>query len=88
MKWVKRVVVSDEEAHSTWQRGVAYKGFPSNVTSWNRSQQIRLRAGTSRSICDLSTRIGIKLDVSEETIEVSGYAWSGGGRGIVRVGVQ
>ena len=90
VKWVKRVVVSDEEAHSTWQRGVAYKGFPSNVTSWNNVDPSKYASvqelPVQSAICQPAS--GSKLDVSEETIEVSGYAWSGGGRGIVRVDVS
>lgn len=28
MKWLKEIRLSEEEAHGTWQRGMAYKVLP------------------------------------------------------------
>ncbi len=33
VKWVHKIVASESEAEGPWQRGVAYKGFASNITN-------------------------------------------------------
>lgn len=90
VKWVRKVVVSNEEAHSTWQRGVAYKGFPKSVTSWDGvdpRQYVSVQELPVQSAICVPTP-GSSVDEEDETVCVSGYAWSGGGRGIVRVEVS
>lgn len=32
VKWVNKIVLSDEEAQGPWQRGMAYKGFGPSVS--------------------------------------------------------
>jgi sulfite oxidase len=93
VKWVRRIRVSPEEALSTWQRGVAYRGFGPHVRAFDAStideegapavQELPVQS----AITNLSE--GDVVDADEgDSIEVKGYAWSGGGRRIIRVDVS
>ena len=33
VKWLNKIVLSDEESHGPWQRGMSYKGFSPSTTS-------------------------------------------------------
>ena len=87
VKWVKRISVSKEESKSSWQRGFAYKGMPPNIKSFDK-----VDATHFPSVQELPVQSAICLpkndstiDVEDDEIEVKGWAWSGGGRNIVRV---
>ncbi|KAJ3104497.1 hypothetical protein HDU97_009110 [Phlyctochytrium planicorne] len=89
VKWVKKISVSDEESHSHWQRR-DYKGFGPNKTletsKYEASESIQEMPVQSAV---LSPKEGETVAAdADNTILVSGYAWSGGGRGIVRVDVS
>lgn len=89
VKWVNRVVVSNQEAESGWQRGVQYKGFSANVKSFEGVDPSKVASvqelPVQSAICE--PRSGTTVSRDEETVDVRGWAWSGGGRGIVRVDV-
>jgi len=84
VKWLGRIIVSDVESDSHWQQN-DYKGFnPStdwDTVDFTKSPAIQDMPVTS-SIC--SPAPGAKVTGGQE-LAVSGYAWSGGGRSIVRV---
>jgi len=84
VKWLGKITVSDVESDSHWQQN-DYKGFnPStdwDTVDFSKSPAIQDMPVTS-SICSPST--GASVSAGQE-LEVSGYAWSGGGRAIVRV---
>ncbi|XP_005186168.2 sulfite oxidase, mitochondrial [Musca domestica] len=86
VKWLTRIVVADHESNSHWQQN-DYKGF-SPSTDWDtvdftKSPAIQAMPVTS-AIC--TPLPGEKVKVSADGfVEVRGYAWSGGGRRIVRV---
>lgn len=86
VKWLGRIVISDEESDSHWQQN-DYKGF-SPSTDWDtvdftKSPAIQNMPVTS-SIC--TPKQGDKMEVDEQgCVTVKGYAWSGGGNRIVRV---
>eukprot|EP00088_Acartia_fossae_P005735 TRINITY_DN1258_c0_g1_i2.p1 TRINITY_DN1258_c0_g1~~TRINITY_DN1258_c0_g1_i2.p1 ORF type:complete len:571 (-),score=127.97 TRINITY_DN1258_c0_g1_i2:865-2577(-) len=84
VKWLGRIYVSDVESDSHWQQN-DYKGFnPStdwDTVDFTKSPAIQDMPVTS-SIC--SPAGGSKVSGGQE-LTVSGYAWSGGGRAIVRV---
>jgi len=91
VKWVQHIKVSKEEAEGQWQRGTAYKGFNSSVRSFSqyKPEQVEKIA----SIQEQPVNSVIMRPVKDQQIEldsvlVSGYAYSGGGRGIVRVDVS
>lgn len=90
VKWVGRVVVSEEEAKSTWQRGVPYKGMSPNVTKYEGLDVANIPGMQENPVQSsiLEPLLGETLDVDSETVDVKGWALSGGGRGIVRVDVS
>eukprot|EP00099_Drosophila_melanogaster_P017363 NP_573331.1 uncharacterized protein Dmel_CG7280 [Drosophila melanogaster] len=87
VKWLTRIVVADKESDSHWQQN-DYKGF-SPSTDWDtvdfsKSDAIQAMPVTS-AICTPQPGARVKVDDDEGHITVRGYAWSGGGRKIVRV---
>jgi sulfite oxidase len=90
-KWVHKVTVSDEEAVGVWQRGVPYRGYSANVKTF---KGVNVEAAPPVQELPVQSAIASpSLDAkvtpdSENLVEVKGWAWSGGGRGIVRVDVS
>lgn len=90
-KWVHKVMASKEEASGVWQRGVPYRGYSSNVKSFKD-----VNVTMSPPVQDLPVQSAISTPGfgamvtpdDTNTVEVKGWAWSGGGRGIVRVEVS
>lgn len=85
VKWLGEVRLSMEESTSHWQRK-DYKSFAPTVdwdnideATWNEAPSIQ-EAPVVSAICEVN-RMGDKA-------QVRGYAWSGGGRGIIRVDVS
>jgi sulfite oxidase len=94
VKWVGRIEVSSVEAQGPWQRGIAYKGFSPNVKAFDRpGSPSRLEIEQVLSIQEMPIQSSIispkpGATVTLDDIEIRGFAWSGGGRGIVRVDVS
>lgn len=88
MKWLTDITLSSEEAKGPWQRGMAYKGFgPSTKTI----EGIDVEAIPSLQEQPVQSAImtpknGSLFNPGPNLIQ--GYAYSGGGRGIVRVDVS
>lgn len=88
VKWLSRVVVSGEESGSHWQQN-DYKGF-SPGTDWDTVdfksapaiQELPVQSAVT------SPADGAVVDRGAEEVTVKGYAWSGGGREVVRVDVS
>lgn len=94
VKWVSEVRLSHEEAYGTWQRGMAYKGFGPSVKSLENvdieaipSLQEQPVQSAITSSSSASSSSGSFL-VPGAPFSLQGYAYSGGGRGIVRVDVS
>ena len=98
VKWINRITISEEESPSQWQQR-DYKCFGPNVggnPDWSSAPAIQempvQSAITSlRNISCHSTRDRTLLQVyglEEDSVLVEGYAFSGGGRRIVRVDVS
>ncbi|RWS17559.1 putative sulfite oxidase-like protein [Dinothrombium tinctorium] len=89
VKWLGRIVLSDEESHSHWQRN-DYKGFSPNV-DWDTVDFDKAPAiqdlPVQSAICKPANGEVLRRD-KNGCIKVEGYAWSGGGRKIVRVDVS
>lgn len=86
VKWLGRVRVAAAECDSHWQQG-DYKGF-SPSTGWDtvdfsKSTSMQNMPVTS-AICNMETGDTVRL-AADGRLEVSGYAWSGGGSKILRV---
>lgn len=98
VKWLKKVVVSEEESASQWQRR-DYKCFGPNVKGnpeWDEAPAIQEMPVQSAitGLRELSRKAEIDkdhlqgLETEENWVVVEGYAWSGGGRKITRVDVS
>jgi sulfite oxidase len=88
VKWVNSIRLSSEEAESTWQRGVQYKGFSPNIKKFDNS----INPMETLSVQEMPVQSAVTLyeDEIEEgdtEMDISGYAWSGGGKSIVRVDI-
>ncbi len=88
VKWLSRIVLSNEESHSLWQRR-DYKLFPPNINIDN------VDFGSSSAIQELPVQsaictplAGTNITIKDEPITIKGYAFSGGGRAITRVDVS
>ncbi|KAI1400268.1 Oxidoreductase, molybdopterin-binding domain-containing protein [Hypoxylon fuscum] len=95
VKWVNKIVVSDEESNTTWQRR-DYKCFGPNEVKqdWDKYKAIQVMPITSAITRTMLKRGDKNLDgqTAESTgppiVEVEGYAYSGGGREIQRVDIS
>ncbi|KUJ08801.1 uncharacterized protein LY89DRAFT_568021, partial [Mollisia scopiformis] len=89
VKWLRKIVISDEESLSQWQRR-DYKCFGPNDTKpdWSKAKSIQEMPITS-AITSISNPSSPPSDSKHDNpISVEGYAYSGGGREIVRVDVS
>ncbi|XP_025101579.1 LOW QUALITY PROTEIN: sulfite oxidase-like [Pomacea canaliculata] len=88
VKWLNKIYLSDEESESHWQRR-DYKGFNCSV-DWHNvdfdSSVAIMQLPVISAICDPPA--GAELEEGAEDVTVRGYAWSGGGRAIIRVDVS
>jgi len=98
VKWVSKIIVSEEESTSQWQRR-DYKCFGPNEGSkpdWSRAPSIQetpvqsaitsFREISAHSVDDRKALQVYGLE--EDSIALTGYAFAGGGREIVRVDVS
>ena len=90
IKWLTRVTASAEEAEGVWQRGMAYKSFGPDVTTLDG-----IDIGAHAPIQEMPVQSAILSPLPDaavaevgEDLTIKGFAWSGGGRGIVRVDVS
>ncbi|KAJ1348998.1 hypothetical protein KIN20_004418 [Parelaphostrongylus tenuis] len=78
VKWLKTIRLSDVESPRRFPPGV---GFADKL-DWNSVPSIQ-EYPVQSAFCIPAP--GTKVERAEGTIDVAGYAWSGGGRGIIRV---
>ncbi|XP_029288391.1 sulfite oxidase, mitochondrial [Cottoperca gobio] len=88
VKWLGKIIVSAEESKSHWQQN-DYKGF-SPGTDWDT---VDFKSAPAIQELPIQSAItspanGAVVDRSLEEVTVKGYAWSGGGREVVRVDVS
>ncbi|XP_059186046.1 sulfite oxidase, mitochondrial [Centropristis striata] len=88
VKWLGKIIVSAEESSSHWQQN-DYKGF-SPMTDWDT---VDFKSAPAIQELPIQSAItvpadGAVVDRSLNEVTVKGYAWSGGGREVVRVDVS
>lgn len=87
VKWLGRIVVSKDESDSHWQQS-DYKGF-SPCIDWHnvdfKTSPAIQELPVVSAICEPQNNDTVEADYG--TITVKGYAYSGGGRKIVRVDI-
>jgi sulfite oxidase len=84
IKWIKNIILSKEEAEGTWQKGISYKGIPHYIDDVNNINIDDIAPIQEMPIQSCITNI----TKSHDEIIAKGFAWSGGGRGIIRVDVS
>ncbi|KAI0100003.1 Oxidoreductase, molybdopterin-binding domain-containing protein [Hypoxylon sp. NC0597] len=95
VKWVNKIVVSDEESNTTWQRR-DYKCFGPNEVKqdWDKYKAIQVMPITSAitrtRLKHIDRRLGDETGDSarDSIVQIEGYAYSGGGREIQRVDIS
>lgn len=90
IKWVNRIQCSPVEAEGPWQRGIAYKGFNPSQTSpagvdVEKISSLQEMPIQSAIVSPLHNGVAV---VEDGKITTKGYAWSGGGRAVIRVDVS
>jgi sulfite oxidase len=88
IKWLTKAHTSTEEAQGPWQRGIAYKGFSpnrKNVDGVDVESVLSIQE-TPVTSCIVAPQDGGFCEL--DSLEIKGFAWSGGGKGIVRVDVS
>jgi sulfite oxidase len=88
VKWLASVVTSSEEAEGVWQRGISYKGFAPGVKAFDGVDVERVPSVQEQPVMSAITAPAADEAVGGKSVECRGFAWSGGGRGIVRVDVS
>ncbi|KAH7644988.1 sulfite oxidase [Dermatophagoides farinae] len=94
VKWLARIILNDHESTSHWQRN-DYKSFPPNKNHATPEEFARAHAiqemPIQSAICKPKPEEHVKIVWKEfdgqmqPVIEAAGYAWSGGGRSVIRV---
>lgn len=97
VKWVQKIAISDEESTSQWQRR-DYKSFGPNEGAkpdWSKARSIQEMPVTSAITSFHCLSSDKNLDVDHppqcqkgDKVVIEGYAYSGGGREIVRVDIS
>ena len=94
VKWVKSIKITDEEVQSPWQTGIAYKMLPHYSKKATQKELDTLKTTLEAPVTSAITsnpeliQEAFKNNPDQKEIEIFGYAWSGGGRGIQRVEVS
>ncbi|CAK9016368.1 unnamed protein product [Durusdinium trenchii] len=88
VKWLGEIIASREEARGPWQRGIAYKGFSPMVKDLKGIDIEKIPSMQDLPIQSAIVTPKAGSTVELDDVEVKGFAWSGGGRGIVRVDVS
>ncbi|CEM13750.1 unnamed protein product [Vitrella brassicaformis CCMP3155] len=87
VKWLRKVIISEEESQSFWQQN-DYRVFSPSVdwdrVDWRKAPAIQ-EYPVQSAVCDPMD--GSIVPPDQEDVTVKGYAWSGGGRAIIRVDV-
>ncbi|XP_061883632.1 sulfite oxidase, mitochondrial isoform X1 [Entelurus aequoreus] len=88
VKWLAKITVSAEESGSHWQQN-DYKGF-SPATDWD---SVDFKSAPAIQELPVQSAVttpadGTVVSRDDEQLTVKGYAWSGGGREVVRVDVS
>ncbi|CAK9115150.1 Sulfite oxidase [Durusdinium trenchii] len=89
VKWLSKLIVASEESQSHWQQN-DYKAFNNSIT-WETADFTSLPAiqdmPVNSAISAPAAKSLVQLN-AEGCVEMKGWAWSGGGRGIARVEVS
>eukprot|EP00658_Telonema_sp_P-2_P026675 TRINITY_DN20798_c0_g3_i1.p1 TRINITY_DN20798_c0_g3~~TRINITY_DN20798_c0_g3_i1.p1 ORF type:complete len:457 (+),score=118.61 TRINITY_DN20798_c0_g3_i1:37-1407(+) len=99
VKWLTKITTSEEEAEGPWQRGIAYKGFAPGITSFEGVDIEKVLSVQEQPVTSVIVHPKAKETIElqppsqlmrgeSQDVDIQGFAYSGGGRGIVRVDVS
>ena len=91
VKWLKSVTAAADEADGVWQRGIAYKSFGPAVTTLDGLDVAAAPPMQETPVTSVILRPAagaLPAEAGATSLEVSGIAYSGGGRAIIRVDVS
>lgn len=88
VKWLRKIVISDEESQTQWQRR-DYRNFGPNIThpDWPTGTSIQEMPITS-AITGINHPSHSTDEEETHPLSIEGYAYSGGGREIIRVDIS
>ena len=86
IKWVNSITINNNEVDSPWQSGISYKGLPHYIKNVKDIEINKLIAVNEQPV--QSIIVEAKSSKNEDETTIRGYAYSGGGRGIIRVDVS
>ena len=85
VKWLTSISTSAEEGSGPWQRGMAYKAFPPGQTAIGPDDDV----ASLPSVQEQPVNSAIAVATADgDVVSLKGYAYSGGGRRIIRVDVS
>jgi sulfite oxidase len=94
VKWLKKIELSAEEAEGPWQRGLNYKVLPPSVHDASEIDLDEIPSVNELSVSSGITSVEPAEGIASELtagesvmMKVRGWAFSGGGRNVVRVDV-
>ena len=89
IKWVKSIKLSETPVNSAWHSSISYKCLPNYIKNKEQLKNINLDLDNYNSMYCLPVQSFICDVVEEEEYYIiKGIAYSGGGRGILRVDVS
>jgi len=88
VKWVTHICLSPDEAPGIWQRGIKYKGFGPSTTGVEGIDTEKIPSLQEMPVQSAITHPENDTVIAPGPGIIKGYAYSGGGRGIVRVDVS
>ena len=91
VKWLTSIQLSAEEAQGPWQRGMAYKAFPPGQTHIAATDDVAALPSVQEQPVNSAIAFpaqGSTISVADGVVSLKGYAYSGGGRRIIRVDVS
>lgn len=86
LKWINKISLEKDEIDSVWQTGLSYKGVPHYIKDVKDISLDRIAPIMEMPI--QSCVVDVRLDKQTDKLKVSGFAWSGGGRNVIRVDVS
>ena len=91
IKWLKTIEISDHPVKGNWHAGIAYKQLPPYIKDLSKvdlqEYQTTYEMPVQSSITYPKQDDKLELDQDGNLI-IKGYAWSGGGRNIIRVDIS
>ena len=92
VKWLSKIEISKSEAEDAWQEGLNYKILPPSVTDAKNVDLKKMPSMTEVAVFSGITNMEMagrpKLKPGKTImVKTNGWAWSGGGRNIVRVDI-